>query len=196
MAEVGIMIHGRYQPFHLGHNNLLAMALDRSERICVGITNPDLESWVTHDASPHRHLPESNPFTYLERLQMVSASAVGLDAAESRVLVVPFPLDRPRVWSSYIPPDAVHLVPVFSDWEAAKVTKLRSLGHKVTAIDRRGEAKLSASNIRKLIADGGMWEQLVPQPVVGLVHEFLIKEPFALRVQDLSKERDTSERNW
>jgi cytidyltransferase-like protein len=196
MPEVAMMIHGRFQPFHLGHNELLAMALSLSERVCVGITNPDPESWVTHNASPHRHLLASNPFTYLERLQMVCASAVGLDASDGRVLVVPFPLDRPQVWSSYIPLDAVHLVPVFSDWEAAKVTKLRSLGYKATVIDRRGQPKLSASTIRTLIEDGGAWEQLVPQPVADLVRDFIAREPLRRRVGARQKEKDTNERNW
>ena len=35
------MIHGRFQPFHLGHLEYLKGAAERSDEVFVGITNPD-----------------------------------------------------------------------------------------------------------------------------------------------------------
>jgi cytidyltransferase-like protein len=37
------MIHGRFQPFHLGHLEYLRGAAGRCDEIIVGITNPDYE---------------------------------------------------------------------------------------------------------------------------------------------------------
>jgi nicotinamide-nucleotide adenylyltransferase len=196
MSSVNVMIHGRYQPFHLGHAEILGTALELSERVCVGITNPDLGSWVSHNASPHRHLPESNPFTYVERLQMVCATAYAMTGNVQKVLVVPFPLDRANVWTSYIPSKTVHLVPVYSDWEAAKVGKLRSAGYDVNVIDRRGETKLSASTVRQLLSVGGSWEELVPEPVAALVQQFIEDKSLNERLQKTPKENHADDREW
>ena len=69
------MIHGRFQPFHNGHLDYLKGAAARCDEIFVGITNPDPERIKPETSDPLRHLPESNPYTYVERLLMVKAAA-------------------------------------------------------------------------------------------------------------------------
>ena len=69
------MIHGRFQPFHNGHLEYLRGAAARSEAVFVGITNPDPRRVKEEPSDPMRHLPESNPFTYTERLLMIEAVA-------------------------------------------------------------------------------------------------------------------------
>ena len=90
------MIHGRFQPFHNGHLEYMRGAADRSDELWVGITNPDPARIRPEASDPARHLPESNPYTYDERLLMVKAAAgdLGLDAAS--VHVIPFPVNEPR----------------------------------------------------------------------------------------------------
>ena len=68
------MIHGRFQPFHHGHLAYLTAAAARCERLLVGITNPDRLRTRPEADDPKRHLPEANPFTYTERLLMVTAA--------------------------------------------------------------------------------------------------------------------------
>ena len=69
------MIHGRFQPFHNGHLEYLRGAAERSDEVFVGITNPDPQRIKEEATDPLRHLPESNPFTYVERLLMIEAVA-------------------------------------------------------------------------------------------------------------------------
>ena len=69
------MIHGRFQPFHLGHLEYLRGAAARSDEVFIGITNPDPTRMKPEASDPLRHLPESNPWTYTERLLMVKAAA-------------------------------------------------------------------------------------------------------------------------
>ena len=92
------MIHGRFQPFHNGHLEYMRGAADRSDELWVGITNPDPARIRPEASDPARHLPESNPYTYDERLLMVKAAApdLGLDAAS--VHVIPFPVNEPDLW--------------------------------------------------------------------------------------------------
>jgi cytidyltransferase-like protein len=65
------MIHGRFQPFHNGHFEYLQGAAAQSDEVWVGITNPDPTRVKPEPSDPVRHLPESNPYTYAERLLMV-----------------------------------------------------------------------------------------------------------------------------
>ncbi len=61
------MIHGRFQPFHLGHLEYLRLAAERSEMLIVGITNPDPGQIAEEETAQHRHRDEANPYTYFER---------------------------------------------------------------------------------------------------------------------------------
>ena len=70
------MIHGRFQPFHLGHLEYLKGAAAHSDEVWVGITNPDPTRVKPEPADPLRHLPESNPYTYADRLLMVKAAVL------------------------------------------------------------------------------------------------------------------------
>ena len=92
------MIHGRFQPFRSGHFAYLCAAAARSDRMLVGITNPDshlTEPSPSPSPSPRRalHLPEANPSTYTEpyteRLLMIEGAVkdAGLDIP---VKVIPF----------------------------------------------------------------------------------------------------------
>ena len=72
------MIHGRFQPFHNGHLEYLRGAAERSDEVWIGITNPDPERIKPEASDPLRHLPESNPFSYVERLLMVTEVAGAL----------------------------------------------------------------------------------------------------------------------
>ena len=79
------MIHGRFQPFHNGHLEYLKGAAARADEIFVGITNPDRERIKLEASDPLRHLPESNPYTYVERLLMVKAAAADAGIAPERL---------------------------------------------------------------------------------------------------------------
>ena len=98
------MIHGRFQPFHNGHLEYLRGAAARCDEVFVGITNPDPERIKPEPADPLRHLPESNPYTYVERLLMVKAAARDAGIAPQRLHVTPFPVNEPELWPPYVPP--------------------------------------------------------------------------------------------
>ena len=87
------MIHGRFQPFHNGHLEYLRGAAAQSDEVFVGITNPDPQRIKEEPSDPLRHLPESNPFTYVERLLMIEAVA---EDEGIRAACDPFPGQRAR----------------------------------------------------------------------------------------------------
>jgi cytidyltransferase-like protein len=163
------MIHGRFQPFHNGHLEYLRGAADRSDEIWVGITNPDPTRIKPEPSDPLRHLPESNPFTYAERLLMVKAAAQDAGLELARVHVIPFPVNEPELWDAYVPPDVVQYIRLFSDWGGTKLDRLRAAGYDVVVLDEGAEKEISGADVRAALRGGGDWEALVPPGVARVV---------------------------
>jgi nicotinamide-nucleotide adenylyltransferase len=160
------MIHGRFQPFHNGHLEYLRGAAERSERVFVGITNPDPRRIKEEPSDRLRHLPESNPFTYTERLLMVEAVA----ADESiPVHVIPFPVNEPELWPAYVPAGVTQYLRLFSEWGGTKLERLREAGYEVVVLDEGAGKEISGSDVREAIRTGGHWEALVPPGVARVI---------------------------
>lgn len=168
-------VTGRFQPFHIGHRELVRIAAAHCDELIIGITNPDPGSWHEHVDSAHRHRRESNPFTYWQRHRMIEAAL--LDDREHlravRWTIVPFPLDRPDVWFDYIPREARQFVRVFTDWERTKARILREGGpdggYDVEVIEGEPESVVRASAIRQAWARGESIEHLLPEPIAEAV---------------------------
>ena len=165
------MIHGRFQPFHNGHLEYLRGAAERSSELFVGITNPDPTRVRPEASDPARHLPESNPYTYVERLLMVKAAAVdaGLDLA--RVHAIPFPVNEPELWPAYVPRGVTQYVRVFSAWGGTKLERLRDAGYEVVVLDEGAEKEVSGALVREAIRSGGDWRGLVPPGVADVIEQ-------------------------
>jgi cytidyltransferase-like protein len=163
------MVHGRFQPFHLGHLEYLRGAALRSDEIFVGITNPDPARVKPEPSDPLRHLPESNPWSYVERLLMVKAAAgdLGLDLA--RVHVIPFPVNEPELWPAYVPDGVTQYIRRFSDWGETKIERLRTAGYDVVVLDEGAQKEVAGADVRALIRDGREWEHLVPAGVARVI---------------------------
>jgi nicotinamide-nucleotide adenylyltransferase len=163
------MIHGRFQPFHNGHLEYMSRAAERSDELFVGITNPDPTRIKPEGSDPLRHLPESNPWSYAERLLMVKAAAadLGLDAA--CVHVIPFPVNEPELWSAYVPDDATQYIRLFSEWGGTKIERLQRAGYDVVVLDEGKQKVLSGAEVRAAMRDGGDWEALVPPGVARVL---------------------------
>lgn len=165
------MIHGRFQPFHLGHLAYLRGAAERSDEVFVGITNPDPTRIRPEPSDLARHLPESNPWTYAERLLMVKAAArdLGLDLA--RVHVIPFPVNEPELWPSYVPDGVTQYLRLFSEWGGTKLERLREAGYEVVVLDEGAEKEISGADVRAALREGGDWESMVPPGVAQMIRE-------------------------
>jgi cytidyltransferase-like protein len=162
------MAHGRFQPFHLGHLEYVRLAAARCELLLVGITNPDRDSRRAEAADPLRHLAESNPYTYTERLWMVERSLVDEALAVS---VIPFPVSEPERWPDYVPAGTVHFLRVFDEWGRAKVERLRGAGFDVVVLDEGAAKRISGAEVRACLRAGSGWERLVPRGTASVLQE-------------------------
>jgi nicotinamide-nucleotide adenylyltransferase len=165
------MIHGRFQPFHNGHLEYLRGAAERSDEVFVGITNPDPARIKPEPSDPLRHLPESNPFSYVERLLMVKAAAGDLGLDPRRVHAIPFPVNEPELWDAYVPPGVTQYLRLFSAWGGTKLDRLREAGYEVVVLDEGAEKEISGADVREAMRNGDDWEALVPPGVVRVIRE-------------------------
>jgi cytidyltransferase-like protein len=160
------MIHGRFQPFHNGHLEYLRGAAARCDELFVGITNPDPRRIKEEPSDPLRHLPESNPFTYVERLLMITEVAADEGI---RAHVIPFPVNEPELWPAYVPDGVTQYLRLFSDWGGTKLERLRAAGYDVVVLDEGAEKEISGANVREALRSGGDWEALVPPGVARVI---------------------------
>jgi cytidyltransferase-like protein len=165
------MIHGRFQPFHNGHLEYLRGAAERSDEVFVGITNPDPWRIREEPSDPLRHLPESNPWTYVERLLMVKAAASDLDLDPSTVHVIPFPVNEPELWPAYVPEGVTQYIRLFSEWGGTKLDRMRDAGYEVVVLDEGAGKQISGADVREALRTGGDWESLVPPGVARVIRE-------------------------
>jgi nicotinamide-nucleotide adenylyltransferase len=163
------MIHGRFQPFHNGHLEYLRGAYERSDEVFVGITNPDPVRIKPEASDPLRHLPESNPWSYAERLLMVKAAARGGGLDLARVHVIPFPVNEPELWPAYVPEGVTQYIRLFSDWGGTKLERFREAGYEVVVLDEGVEKEISGAEVRAALDEGGDWEGLVPAGVARVI---------------------------
>jgi cytidyltransferase-like protein len=168
MYQNGI-VQGRFQPLHLGHIEYILAGMSLCEKLWVGITNPDLELSPHEPTSPHRSLPESNPFRYFERAEMISASLVEFGIDPKRFQVVPFPLDNPERISTYVPDDGQFFVTIYDSWGWQKYNLLNQYfaGRVDLLWERRPSERLTSGTlIRQMIRDGSdNWREFVPKSV-------------------------------
>jgi nicotinamide-nucleotide adenylyltransferase len=162
------MIHGRFQPFHNGHLEFLRGAAARAAVVFVGITNPDPARIKPEPSDPLRHLPESNPWSYTERLLMIDAVATD-EGLRDRVHVIPFPVNEPELWRAYVPQGVTQFLRLFSEWGGTKLDRLREAGYDVVILDEGVEKQVSGADVRAALRAGGEWERLVPPGVARVI---------------------------
>ena len=164
------MILGRFQPFHLEHLRYFQLVWEQSERVIVGITNPDPSTIVADESSNHRHRPEENPLTFIERLAMIQDTLRDAGYPLERILIVPIPIHHPDRWQYYIPDGTVIFVVAYSPWERKKAERLRSAGFEVVLVDHL-EKGISGQQVRSLLRSNGNWEKLVPPAVARFLKQ-------------------------
>jgi len=181
-SQIGI-IHGRFQPLHVGHMEYLLAGKARCKFLVVGITNPDPLLTKEHDTNPSRSTAASNPFTYYDRFLMIRESLLEANVSRHEFEVVPFPINHPELLKYYVPLDGRFFITIYDDWGRAKEQLLRSLGVEVEVMWERTMADrvTTGSEVRKLIEANGHWHDLVPPAVVRVIQEYGLNKRFTQR---------------
>lgn len=146
------LVMGRFQPFHLGHLELVKKAAAEYDEVVVAISSAN-ESFTI-----------KNPFTAGERIELVTAAL--REAGLSKFFVVPVgDTSDNATWVAH----TVALCPKF-DVVLTNNTFVALLfetaKYKVVRTEAFGQKEWRATEVRKRMATGEHWEALVPLSVV------------------------------
>lgn len=166
-----LMVHGRFQPFHLEHLSYVLEGLRRSDSfVVVGITNPYPvnEPEAGYHGDPHRHDLAANPYSFVQRARMVQRSLADKGVAMDCALVIPLHLDRLAEHAG-LAGDVEQLVNVLDEWDDEKCRRFSDAGFRVNRFHR--PRTVSATEIRRLLGEGATISHLVPAGTLSVLAE-------------------------
>ena len=152
----GLMI-GRFQPFHLGHLELVKQILDECDEVIIAVTS-----------SQFNYL-EKDPFTAGERIEMIhnSLKESSFDLTRCFVISVENQFNI-SIWASYLKSALPHFDKVYSGNDYVSML-LSDSGISVVAPKFLDRNQYNATRIRLMIMSDEKWEDSVPNAVCDIL---------------------------
>jgi nicotinamide mononucleotide adenylyltransferase len=171
MKKIAV-VHGRFQPLHNGHLYdyiLEARNKSKCDFMYIGLTNSDNFHVKESKSNPLRSLPQNNPLTFLERLEMIKAVMAEQGWELDQFDIIPFPINVPELLPQFSPQNATYYLTIFDEWGEEKATTLKNVyGEKAVEILYRRtieNKRMSSFTVRQKIQNDETWEDLVPNAV-------------------------------
>jgi nicotinamide-nucleotide adenylyltransferase len=148
----GLMM-GRFQPFHLGHLDLVRQILKECDEVIIVITS-----------SQFNYL-EKDPFTAGERIEMIHNTLKESEVDLTRCIILAIENQfNIATWLSYLKSMLPHFDKVYSGNDYVKMLLADSKIEVVTPVFLDRE-QYNATKIRAMIISDKNWEQFVPSTV-------------------------------
>jgi nicotinamide-nucleotide adenylyltransferase len=151
------LIFGRFQPFHLGHLEVVKWALERFDELVLLIGMAD-ESHTVH-----------NPFTAGERIWMIREALKDAGISLNRVITATVPTMRVYVGHALYIINLVPLVHAIITRNPVIAQVFRDAGLEVIYPPQFARDRYRGTTIRQLMLKGGNWQELVPDVVVKII---------------------------
>jgi len=154
----GLMM-GRFQPFHLGHLDLVKQILSECDEVIIAITS-----------SQFNYL-EKDPFTAGERIEMIHQSLKddGVDLSRCFIIAIENQSNI-ATWGPYLEASLPKFDKVYSGNDYVSML-LADSGCTVTSPKFLDREKYNASKIRKLMIENNEWKDFVPKAVVNIIEK-------------------------
>ena len=156
--KYGILV-GRFQPFHLGHLKAVKFAMSKVDML-----------WIIIGSAQKSHEPR-NPFTAGERLVMIKMTLDGEKVNPKKWLAVPVnDVNDHSRWTDQIDLLIPRYDVVFTN-DPFSTMLFKRHKKKVVKVPMLKRRFLSATEVRKRIASGKNWKELVPKQVAEMIME-------------------------
>ena len=157
------LIVGRFQPFHNGHLFLIKKALEKAERIIIGIGSANMGD-------------ENNPVDFETRKKIIKAVACKEKIEKEIIKIVP--LDDffdDKKWLNNLKKQVGNFDIALgnNDWTN---NILEKAGYKVFKVDYYKRSLYEGWRIRKLIKEGKKWQDRVPEYIVKWLNGQIIEK--------------------
>jgi len=173
--------HGRFQPVHYGHFDVFTYILKHYDTLWIGIANPlrelpkDLDKLdpKLKESILKARAPENNPYTYIEREEMIRAALENVNVDMRRIRVLPhFSFYDFESWRDFMPPkgDSVIVLPAKDTHHYSKLDVYKREGWEVELLPQIG--RVSGKVFDAAWPDGN-WKDLVPKGVDKILEKIL-----------------------
>jgi len=155
VKRVDCLLIGRFQPFHLGHLEVVRKISKECDELIIGIGSAQISH--TFD----------NPFTAGERHLMISR-ALRDDGIRDFFLVPIVDINQYGVWVSHVR----SMVPPFERVYTNNPLTRRlfsEAGYDVSASPMFNRAQYSGTEIRRMMLEGDAWRKYVPKAVAEVI---------------------------
>ena len=166
----GLMM-GRFQPFHLGHLELVRQILDQCDDVIIAVTSAQF------------NYIEKDPFTAGERIEMIHNSLKEANLELEKCFLISIENQfNVATWGSYLKSALPHFDKVYSgnDYVSMLLADSGIMVVKPKFLDR---TQYNATKIRSMIISDENWKDSVP----NAVYEFLRKINAKNRLSVISK---------
>lgn len=154
----GLMM-GRFQPFHLGHLDLVKQILSECDEVVIAITS-----------SQFNYL-EKDPFTASERIEMIYQALKEDGVNLSRCFIIPIENQFNIVtWISYLKSTLPPFDKVFSGNEYVSML-LADTGIQVITPKFLDRERYNSTRIRNLMIEDQNWQSFVPTIVANVIEK-------------------------
>lgn len=150
---------GRFQPFHNGHLEAAKFALGSVDLLVIVVGSAQ----KSHEAR--------NPFTAGERISMIRAALDEAKIDAKRALLIPVPdVEVHSLWTRQVDMLVPKYDVVFAN-DPFTLLLFRERGVKTSETPLHERSRMMGTEVRRRIAEGADWEELVPPPVARIVKE-------------------------
>lgn len=154
----GLMM-GRFQPFHLGHLDLVKQILSECDEVVIAITS-----------SQFNYL-EKDPFTASERIEMIYQALKEDGVNLSSCFIIPIENQFNIVtWISYLKSTLPQFDKVFSGNEYVSML-LADTGIQVITPKFLERERYNSTHIRNLMIEDQNWQSFVPTIVANVIEK-------------------------
>ena len=151
------LVMGRFQPFHLGHLELVKQILSECGEVIIAIT-----------ASQFNYIGK-DPFTSGERIEMIHQSLKGADVDLSLCYLVTIEnQENNATWPSYLKSALPKFDKVYSGNDYVSML-LADSGYLVVPPKFLEREKYNATKIREMIIQEQDWQSFVPPAVTNVI---------------------------
>lgn len=178
---------GRFQPFHLGHLDVVKKILAKNERVIIVI------------GSAEKNFLPDNPLTAGERFQLIEEALKEAKISTDHYCIIPVRnVNNYALWvnhiNCYVPPynrlfTGSEIVKACYEGKYHRAGEKNKIGPEIFRLKR--VLKISATKVREAILKNKNWEKLVPPAVTKLLRTWHIEK----RLRDIRKTMDFTKYN-
>lgn len=154
---------GRFQPFHLGHLDVIKQILRRHKKVIIGI-----------GSAQYKNMPE-NPYSAALRKRMIKESLREAQIPRRKFTIVKIPdIHDDTKWVTHVEKLIPRFDMVYSG--TPRVQKLFRKDGKHKVMKPKFNIKISGTEVRRRMKTEKKWEKLVPKAVRKLlILKFVIR---------------------